>query len=122
MLQLGIEIFSTLVSVNAVWIFSRIWSHRVRSLGNWILRIGKLSSSFLRKVLPKLVRVTWKNGPLNSVPLNASVEDKLLTRLSRPRRAISFVAAPVEPSFPDTPGLPLGAGPHSFRLVTCSSP
>src|SRR5260221_4917797 len=98
MLQLGIEIFFTVMSVNAAWIFSRIWLHRVPSLGNWILRIGKLSSSFLQKVLPKLVQVTWKNGLLNSVRLNASVEDKLLTRLSKLRRAISFVLRPAEPS------------------------
>src|SRR5258708_38915738 len=122
MLQLGIQIFRTLVSVNEVWIFSRIWSHRVRSLGNWILRIGKLSSSFLRKVLPKLVRVTWKNGPLNSAPLNASVEDKLLTRLSRPRRAISFVAAPVPPSFAHSPRLAMRGGTRSFPFVRQPSP
>src|SRR5258708_33448063 len=117
MLQLVIAIFCSVMSVNAAWILSRIWLHRVPSLGNWILRIGKLSSSFLRKVLPKLVQVTWKNGLLNSVPLNASVGDKPLTPLSKPRRAISFVVVPVEPSLLDTLGLAIGVGTRSFRFV-----
>src|SRR5258708_39915983 len=98
MLQLGIEIFFTVMSVNAAWIFSRIWLHRVASLGNGILRIGKLSSSFLQKVLPKLVQVAWKNGLPSSVRLNASEEGNLLPRWSKLRRVISFVVGPVEPS------------------------
>src|SRR5258708_37662375 len=122
MLQLVIAIFCSVMSVNAAWIFSRIWLHSVPSLGNWILRIGKLSSSFLQKVLPKLVQVTWKNGLLNAVRLNASVEDKLLTRLSKLRRAISFVVAPVEPSWMDTLGLAIGVGTRSFRFVAYASP